>query len=121
MRLGNMPQHKELKPLTEAMLIVRDWEEENLPMERSALAYDLLALTAHHTVVGTPLSLKHLFTLLNYSEAGVRKQMRRCMRDGWIGLESVSNDKRVRVVVAQPKLLMALKDYADLLRNVYSK
>ena len=116
-----MPPYTELQPITEAMLTVRDWEEVNLPMERSALAYDLLAVTAHHTVVGTPLSLKHLFTLLNYSEAGVRKQLRRCIRDGWIGLESVSNDKRVRVVVAQPKLLLALKDYADLLRNVYSK
>lgn len=90
-------------------------------MERSALAYDLLALTAHHTVLGTPLSLKHLFALLNYSEAGVRKQMRRCISDGWISLESVSNDKRVRVVVAQPKLLLALKEYADLLGKVYSK
>ena len=116
-----MPPYTELQQITEAMLTVRDWEEENLPIERSALAYDLLAVTAHHTVVGTPLSLKHLFTLLNYSEAGVRKQMRRCIRDGWIDLESVSNDKRVRVVVAQPKLLLALKEYADLLRNVYSK
>jgi DNA-binding MarR family transcriptional regulator len=116
-----MPPYTELQPITEAMLTVRGWEEEHLPMERSALAYDLLAVTAHHTVVGTPLSLKHLFTLLNYSEAGVRKQLRRCIRDGWINLESVSNDKRVRVVVAQPKLLLALKEYADLLRNVYSK
>jgi hypothetical protein len=116
-----MPPYTDLQPITEAMLTVRDWEEENLPIERSALAYDLLAVTAHHTVVGMPLSLKHLFTLLNYSEAGVRKQMRRCIRDGWITLESVRNDKRVRVVVAQPKLLMALKEYADLLRNVYSK
>jgi hypothetical protein len=116
-----MPPYEELQPITEAMLTIRGWEEENLPMERSALAYDLLAVTAHHTVGGTPLSLKHLFTLLNYSEAGVRKQLRRCIRDGWIGLESVSNDKRVRVVVAQPKLLLALKDYADLLRTAYSK
>ena len=92
-----------------------------MPMEKSALAYDLLAVTAHHTVGGTPLSLKHLFTLLNYSEAGVRKQLRRCIRDGWIGLEGVNSDKRVRVVVAKPKLLSALKDYAELLRNVYSK
>lgn len=103
------------------MLTVRYWEEENLPMEGSALAYDLLAVTAHHTVIGTPLSLKHLFTLLNYSEAGVRKQLRRCIRDGWIGLDRVSNDKRVRVVVAKPKLLLALLEYADLLRKVYSK
>jgi hypothetical protein len=115
-----MPQYTELQPITEAMLTVRDWEEENLPMERSALAYDLLAVTAHHTVGGKPLSLKHLFTLLNYSEAGVRKQLRRCIRDEWIGLERVGHDKRVRIVVAQPKLLLALKDYADLLRNVYS-
>jgi hypothetical protein len=116
-----MPPFTELQPITEAILTVRDWEEENLPMERSALTYDLLAVTAHHTVVGTPLSLKHLFTLLNYSESGVRKQLRRCIRDGWINLESVTNDKRVRVVVAQPKLLLALKEYADLLRNMYSK
>jgi hypothetical protein len=116
-----MPPYTELQPITEAMLTVRDWEEENLPMERSALAYDLLAVTAHHTVVGTPLSLKHLFTLLNYSEAGVRKQLRRCINEGWISLQNVSTDKRVRVVVAQPKLLQALQGYADVLRDVYSK
>jgi hypothetical protein len=116
-----MPPYSELQPITEAMLTVRDWEEGNLPMERSALTYDLLAVTAHHTVVGTPLSLKHLFTLLNYSEAGVRKQLRRCISEGWICLESVSNDKRVRIVVAQPKLLIALQEYADLLRTVYSR
>ena len=90
-------------------------------MERSTLAYDMLAVIAHHTIAGKPLSLKHLFTLLNYSEAGVRKQLRRCIRDGWIALGNVSNDKRVRVVVAQPKLLLTLYDYADLLRNLYSK
>lgn len=116
-----MPPYTELQPITEAMLTVRGWEEENLPMERSALAYDLLAVTAHHTVVGTPLSLKHLFTLLNYSEAGIRKQLRRCINEGWISLQSVSNDRRVRVVAAQPKLLTALQEYADLLRDVYSK
>ncbi len=116
-----MTLYLDLLPITEAMLAVRDWEEENLPMEQSALTFDLLTVTAHHTVVGTPLTLKHLFTLLNYSESGIRKQLRRCIREGWITLNSVSNDKRVRVVVAQPKLLMALKEYAALLRKVYSK
>lgn len=90
-----------------------------MPLEQSALAYDLLTLASHHTISGTPLSLKQLFLLLEYSEAGVRKQLRRCIKDGWLRLDGSTNDKRVRVVVAEPKLLQTLTDYAELLKNSY--
>ena len=115
-----MPPYTKLQIITQALLTVRKWEQTNLPLVKSALAYDLIVLIAHHTVLGTPLSLKHLFILLNYSEAGVRKHLRYLIRDGWISLEGISNDKRIRVVIAKPKLLLILKEYADLLSDVYS-
>jgi hypothetical protein len=115
-----MPSHSELQTITKALLKVRNWEQTNLPLVQSALAYDLIVWIAHHTVSGSPLSLKHLFILLNYSEAGVRKHLRYLIRDGWISLEGVSNDKRIRVVIAKPKLLLTLKEYVDLLSDVYS-
>ena len=115
-----MPPYTELQIITQAFLTVRKWEQANLPLVQSALAYDLIVLIAHHNVLGTPLSLKHLFILLDYSEAGVRKHLRYLIHDGWISLEGVSNDKRIRVVIAKPKLLLTLKKYADLLSDVYS-
>jgi hypothetical protein len=114
-----MPPFSELQPITEAILNVRNWEEDNLPLEQSALAYDLLTLASHHTISGTPLSLKQLFLLLEYSEAGVRKQLRRCIKEGWLKLVGSKKDKRVRVVIAEPKLLQALSDYAELLKHSY--
>jgi len=115
-----MPPHSELQIITQELLTVREWEQANLPLVRNALAYDLIVSIAHHTVAGAPLSLKHLFILLNYSEAGVRKHLRYLIDDEWISLEGVSKDKRIRVVVANPKLLLSLKEYADILSKVYS-
>lgn len=115
-----MPPFSELQPITEAILTVRNWEEDNLPLEQSSLAYDLLTITSHYTVVGTPPSLKQLFLLLDYSEAGVRKQLRRCIKEGWLRLDGSDVDKRVRVVIAEPKLLLAMKDYAELLKTVFT-
>jgi len=115
-----MPPHKKLHTITQELLKVREWEQANLPLVRSALAYDLIILIAHHTAAGAPLSLKHLFILLNYSEAGVRKHLRYLISNEWISFEGVSNDKRIRVVIANPKLILSLKEYADMLSNVYS-
>jgi DNA-binding MarR family transcriptional regulator len=105
--------------ITSAILKVRNWEETHLPIFQSALAFDLLAVVTHHTLQTAPVSLKKLFASLDYSEAGIRKHLKRVIRDEWIKLEGDGADKRVRVVVAQPKLIELFDEYAKVLNEHY--
>lgn len=113
---------EDLSKTTEAILLITNWEQENLPLEGSKLAFDLLALCTHHHVSGSPLTIKHLnILMMRYSHAGVRNQLRRCVRDGWLGIISSNTDKRSRVIIAEPRLLSAMEEYAYLLRSTYAK
>jgi biotin operon repressor len=103
-----------------SILSLRAWESVHLPLKQSALAYDLLVLVVHSDLSGTPISLKHLFVTLKYSEAGIRKQIRRLLKEGWIKLEGIKDDKRVRVIIAQPKLLDAMTNYASVFEQMTS-
>lgn len=115
-----MQQVELLQSVTTAILQVRSWEDANLPMEQSTLAFDLISLVTHQTIHGKPISLKHLFISLNYSEAGVRKQLRRCIKEQWLRLDDSSLDKRVRLVIAEPKLVALFHEYGELLRAAYT-
>ena len=107
-----MQQHK-THSLLQSILSLRAWEDKHLPLKQSALAYDLLILVVHNELSGTPISLKQLFVTLKYSEAGIRKQLRRLLKEEWIKLQGIKDDKRVRVVIAQPKLLDAMTSYVS--------
>lgn len=115
-----MQQVESLQPVTTAILQVRSWEDANLPMEQSTLAFDLISLVTHQTIHGKPISLKHLFISLNYSEAGIRKQLRRCIKEQWLRLDGSTSDGRVRLVIAEPKLVALFHKYGELLRAAYT-
>ena len=115
-----MQQVEFLQPVTTAILQVRSWEDANLPMEQSTLAFDLISLVAHQTIHGKPISLKHLFVSLNYTEAGIRKQLRRCIKEEWLRLDDSTTDRRVRLVIAEPKLVALFHKYGELLRAAYT-
>lgn len=110
---------QELLPITESALKVRDWEKANLPIEQSALAMDLFLVIAYNTLRGRPLTLKLLFHSIGFSEAGIRKHLRRMLSEGWCALEGAEHDKRLRHVVAQPKMLEALADYIQVLQEAF--
>lgn len=110
---------RELLPITENALKVRDWEKANLPIEQSALAMDLFLVIAYNTLRGRPLTLKLLFHSIDFSEAGIRKHLRRMLTEGWCALEGAEHDKRLRHVVAQPKMLEALADYIQVLQEAF--
>lgn len=103
------------------LLTVRQWEDEHLPLDGSLLAFDLLTVVAHHTMLGQALNLKQLNTHLNYSEAGVRKQLRRCISQGWLQLQSDTNDKRAKFIIATAKLLKILTKHQQFLSHTYSQ
>ena len=110
---------EQLLPATENALKVRFWEKANLPIEQSALALDLFLVIAYNTLRGQPLTLKLLFHSIDFSEAGIRKHLRRMLTEGWCVLEGSERDKRLRHVVAQPKMLDALSDYIDVLKDAF--
>ena len=110
-----------LIPVTENALKVRVWEKTHLPIEQSALALDLFLVIAYNTLRGEPLTLKRLFHSLNFSEAGIRKHLRRMLNEGWCTLEGSEHDKRLRHVVAQPRMIEALSDYVAVLRDAFGE
>jgi len=112
---------QELLPITESALKVRDWEKANLPIEQSALAMDLFLVIAYNSLRGKPLTLKRLFHSIDFSEAGVRKHLRRMLQEGWCALEGAEHDRRLRHVVAQPKMLSALTDYIQVLQEAFGQ
>lgn len=56
---------------------------------------------------------------IDFSEAGIRKHLRRMLDEGWCSLEGCPHDRRLRRVVAQPKMLAALADYVRVLREAF--
>jgi hypothetical protein len=113
--------HKALIPITKSALKVREWERRNLPIEQSQLAPDLFLMIGYNTLVEKPLTLKLLFHSIDFSEAGIRKHLRRLLTDGWCCLIGDVKDKRLKLVVAQPKMLMALDEYSKVLTSAYKK
>lgn len=116
-----MPKNTKSEKLVAAtahILKVRGWEKANLPIGQSALALDLFLVIAYNTLRGEPVTLKLLFHSIGFSEAGIRKHLRRLLKEGWCALEDGANDKRLRHVVAQPQMLLALEDYVKVIEMV---
>lgn len=98
---------------------VREWERSNLPVEQSVLALDLFLIICIYTLLEKPLTLKLLFHSLDFSEAGIRKHLRRLLAEEWCILTGADHDKRLRHIVAQKKMIEALKCYINLLNNSF--
>ena len=95
------------------LMQIRAWEEKHLPIDASLLAYDLLICACFHTLSDAPLNYKQLFLTLPYSKNGIRKQLNKFVADGWLEICTDVDDKRVRYVVALPKLLNAVGSYLE--------
>ena len=113
--------YKDLIPITKNVLRVRDWERKHLPIEQSQLALDLFLIISYNTLIEKPVTLKTLFHSLDFSEAGTRKHLRRLLKDDWCQLEGDARDKRLKLVVAQPKMLLALDEYSKILTTAFKK
>ncbi len=103
--------------LSTALVAVQHWVRCNLPVEQSALAYDLILLVIDRTLTDSPLTLKELFHSLPYSETGVRKQLTRLIKTGQMRIEVFRQDGRVRHVVAEPCLIKLFEGLNVVLRS----
>jgi len=84
----------------------------NFPAARSLLAIDILIHTADSTLRKHPTSMKELLGAIPFSEVGIRKQVSRLVKEGWLRIDHSSTDKRIRILVAEEKLLAVLQRYS---------
>ena len=112
-------QPKTYADISASVLRVLQWKNSNLHLQQSTLALDLLVLIAHHSFHSLPLSCKGCYSTLNFSDVAIRKQLLRYANEGWIHIEQSSEDRRVRLVTALPKLTAAMNEYAAVISNAY--
>jgi hypothetical protein len=101
-----------LTAFTLGLLNQRAWMRANFPAARSLLAIDILVHAAHSTLRKHPTSMKDLLNAIPFSEVGIRKQVTRLVKEGWLRIDRSSADKRIRILVAEDKLLAVLQRYS---------
>lgn len=90
---------------------MRLWEEANLPVSQSRLAFDLLICVVNHHYEEKDLTLKIIFNTLDYSERGIRYVLDYFIKCGWCAMELHKNDKRFRCIKATALLIDKFEEY----------
>lgn len=98
---------------------IRNWEDANLPLSQSRIAFDLFMLIGHSSQVSQPMTLKELFNSLKYSERGVRYVLEQFVDSGWCEIVGHEQDKRFRLVVATQLLVDKLAQYEQVVLTKY--
>lgn len=104
---------------SQSVQCIRLWEEKNLPLSQSRIAFDLFALVAHSSCTETPLPQKELFNSLKYSERGIRYVLEQFVDGGWCEVVCDTKDKRCRFVVATQRLVDAFASYQEVVLSTY--
>ncbi|MBI3701606.1 MAG: hypothetical protein HY242_14335 [Afipia sp.] len=95
----------------EVLIEQRNWANRNLPTYNTLICYDL-ALQILSAVGGdTPVGLKQLYRRLPYSEAHLRRQLRRFEEDQWVQSRPHPDDGRNRFIEPTDKMLRAYREY----------
>lgn len=112
--------HHSSIPITANALKIRAWEKINIPNGQSGIAVEICLLISHYTMTGSPLTLKTLFYSMEFSEAGIRKQLRYLIKEQWILLLGNSKDKRLKHVLATEKMLNTINNYSSLIKATFN-
>ncbi len=113
------PTHKKLLIATKKIAALSKLEQKLFPIEKSKIVFDLLTITTHFYLANKPLSIKQIFLSLDYSENGIRKQLRRLIAQKWLKVNRSSNDKRIYYIIPTAKLLSSFKKYTSVLENLF--
>ena len=113
--------NKKLLDFSQSVINIRFWEEKNLPLSQSRIAFDLLLFIANCHYSDTHLTLKYLFNSLSYSERGVRYVLEQFVDHGWCEVVGSTSDKRFRHVVASAKLTNAFETYESICVGSYAR
>ena len=117
--MSRSDSNTKLLDFSKSVIAIRYWEEKNLPLIQSCIAFDLLLLIANCHYSDTNLTLKKLFNSLNYSERGVRYVLEQFISNEWCQVVGSSIDKRSRNVVASKKLTSTFEAYQAICLESY--
>ena len=95
----------------EALIELRNWAGAHLPVYDSLICYDLALHVLCAAGEERPVGLKQIYRALPYSEAHLRRHLRRFEQDQWVRLKQHPSDARNRLIEPTEKMLSAYRDY----------
>jgi hypothetical protein len=87
-----------------ALVFIRKQSINYLPIGHSFIPYDILITVVDSHTNNKELTVKALFASLPYSDMGLRYHFRKLLNDGWIELQPMNGDKRVKQIKPSEKL-----------------
>ena len=106
--------------LIDSIFSLRSWCIDNLPIENSLIAYDLILLLSIHNYSQGQITVKQLFASVPYSYTAVRSHYLRLLEDGWIELHPDHKDKRIKYVRPTQKLVKMMNLYATTTKRLFT-
>jgi len=105
----------QLESMLTSEIALRNWVNQNLPIENSLAAFDLLLIIGLNYYSGSPKqTVKQLFSSLpSYSYIGVRTHYLRFIELGLLELSADAIDKRVKHITPSQKMLDLLLKYLE--------
>ena len=101
-----MSLHSNNQPSTTKMFVeFRKQTSAHLPIGHSFIPFDILLTVVNSHEIDSQLTVKGLFKELPYSDMGLRYHFTKLIDSGWIELEAVSTDARLKKVKPTTKLL----------------
>jgi len=91
---------------------LNQWVEENLPIDNSLIAYDLILLLSIYSLSNNKINVKILFSSLPHSPTGIRHHYQRLINDGWIEHYLDTKDKRIKYVRPTTKFIETINFYS---------
>ena len=86
------------------LVFIRKQSINHLPIGHSFIPYDILITVVESHTNNEELTVKALFASLPYSDMGLRYHFRKLLNDGWIELQPMNGDKRVKQIKPTEKL-----------------
>lgn len=99
---------------------LRRWVEENLPIENSLIAYDLILLLSTHDYANSHITVKQLFSSLPHSATAVRSHYLRFVNDGWIEHYPAPKDKRIKYIKPTAKFIEIINAFTEVTSVIFA-
>ena len=96
--------------------LVRKYDDE-FPINNSLEMMKVLNHVMIYHIEKQSLSLKVLYTELKVSELCARSNLKRMETNGWLTIEKLKNDSRVRIIKPTNKLVYSYKNFYKRLIN----
>ena len=97
-------ESKQQPTVVATLALIRKYSAAHLPIGHSFIPYDILVTVVDSFTSNEELTVKALFATLPYSDMGLRYHFRKLVDSGWIELQAMNGDARVKQVKPTEKL-----------------